>query len=252
MGLFDMFRKQQPEQEAFAPDELTQEIAEHLPYPCKVMPSGLTCETLMNIYHEFHEVGLRDGFTPVFVPADDVLEEYFGILEEDGYSLEETLKQAAALDGREVLEKRLEDFIDPEEEMNINDPDFVGELSGGSSMDTLSDTAEGTLLLFLLPTDKPWEAAAYIPFGGWNDCPPPDEMTAILRYWYETWGAVPAVITHDVLEMVLPAPIPDAQVWDVAKEHFAFTNDCVFQGMGTLGALADNLRKSTVWFFWWD
>ncbi|MDE5564359.1 MAG: DUF4253 domain-containing protein, partial [Oscillospiraceae bacterium] len=235
MGILDMFKKKQPEQDASVPDELAQAITEHLPYPYKVMPSGLTSETLMNIYQEVREKGLHDGFTPVFVPADDVLEEYFCILEEDSYSVEKTLQQAAELNGKEVLEKRLEDFTDPEEGMcDINEPDFVGELSGGGSMDTLSvlETIEGTLLLFLLPTDKPWEAAAYIPFGGWNDCPSPEEMTAILRYWYETWGAVPAVITHDVLEMVLPSPIPDGQVWDVAKEHFAVTTDCVFQGVG--------------------
>lgn len=257
MGLFDMFRKQHPKQETPAPDEMTRAIAEHLPYPYKVMPSGLTRETLTNIYREVREVGLRDGFTPVLVPADDVLEEYFSILEEDGYSVEKTLKQAAVLDGKEILEKRLADCTNPEEDygVDLEAPDFVGELSDGGSMDSLSvlETARGsTLLMFLLPTDKPWEAAAYIPFGGWNDCPVPEEMTAVLRYWYETWGAVPAVITHDVLEMVLPSPIPEAQVWDVAKEQFSFTTDCVFQGMGTLGALADTLRQSTVWFFWWD
>ena len=34
----------------------------------------------------------REGFTPILVPSDDVLEEYLGILKDDGYILEDTLK----------------------------------------------------------------------------------------------------------------------------------------------------------------
>ncbi|WP_425147013.1 DUF4253 domain-containing protein [Deinococcus sp.] len=39
---------------------------------------------------------------------------------------------------------------------------------------------------------------------------------------------------------------------EVAREHFAYTTDAVFQGAGSLQDLAQGLLNSNVWFFWWD
>ena len=38
----------------------------------------------------------------------------------------------------------------------------------------------------------------------------------------------------------------------LALEQYAYCNDIVDQGVGTIGALADGLMKSHNWYFWWD
>ena len=95
---------------------------------------------------------------------------------------------------------------------------------------------------------------AYLPFGGWNECPNTPELMAVAKYWFEQYGAVPAVMTHDELEFLLPVPVSEKEAVDVAVELYGFCPDVIDQGPeeATVGALADVLRQSTVWYFWWD
>ena len=91
--------------------------------------------------------------------------------------------------------------------------------------------------------------------GGWNECPPAEEMMAVCKYWYEKYGAVPAALSHDTLEFVLTKPVDDEEkAWEAAKEHYAFCVDRVDQCTAsyTLGELADCISRSTVWYFWRD
>lgn len=104
-----------------------------------------------------------------------------------------------------------------------------------------------------IPVKNPWEVFAYLPFGGWNECPDTLQMMSVLKYWHEKYGAVTAVITHDVLEVTVPEPVSDKQeALSLAIEQCNFCSDIVFQGVETIGALADILTKSRVWYFWWD
>ena len=91
--------------------------------------------------------------------------------------------------------------------------------------------------------------------GGWNECPAPEEMISVCRYWYKKYGAYPAVITHDTIEFYVEKPVTDEEeAWELAKEHFAFSSDRVYQCTATytLGEVAECLMNSKVWFFWWD
>ena len=73
-------------------------------------------------------------------------------------------------------------------------------------------------------------------------------------YWFEQHEAVPAAMSHDELEFLLPAPVPEEKAMDAAVELYGFCPDVIDQGPedATVGALADVLRQSTVWYFWWD
>ena len=137
--------------------------------------------------------------------------------------------------------------------------ELMGEIGNGESIDGFYSLQgfydDGKQVVLLeVPTDKPWEVVVYVPFGGWNECPAPDDMAAICKYWYEKYMAVPAVITHDTLEFILPEPISKDEAMEVAQEHYAFCNDRLDQctQSGTLGEVADSLWQSKVWFFWWD
>ena len=118
----------------------------------------------------------------------------------------------------------------------------------------ISKTFFYPLILAKIPVKNPWEIFAYLPFGGWNECPNTPELMAVAKYWFEQHGAVPAAMSHDELEFLLPAPVPEEKAMDAAVELYGFCPDVIDQGPedATVGALADVLRQSTVWYFWWD
>ena len=103
-----------------------------------------------------------------------------------------------------------------------------------------------------IPTENPWEVFAWLPFGGWNECPEPEIMMAVGKYWFQKFGAVPAVISHDILEFVAQPLRDRSAAVGLALEQYAFCNDIIDQGCQEVCILADMLAKSSVWFFWWD
>lgn len=241
--------------------EMAKRMADKLKYPCKVLAAGTPYEDMLDAYEEALERGKQEGFTPVLVVVDDTLEDFLGSLADEEYSPEDAL-HAEERSGKEILDARFEEYMDDfMEDFEADMEEFIGEYDGEPELideySSLCDFSSGETLetiLVELPTANPWEVVAYIPFGGWNECPPPEEMTAICKYWYESYGAVPVTITHDTLEMSVPAPVGEEKALEVAKEHYAFTPDRVDQGTssGCLSEVAASVAVSDVWFFWWD
>ena len=152
----------------------------------------------------------------------------------------------------------------PKEEAEDDDMDWdeeiLGEMEGGydnrrfSSYWNSDNNMTYPLILAKIPVKNPWEIFAYLPFGGWNECPNTPKLMAVAKYWFEQHGAVPAAMSHDELEFLLPAPVSEEKAMDAAVELYGFCPDVIDQGPedATVGALADVLRQSTVWYFWWD
>lgn len=266
MGMFDKWKKRRQDisatdaaGESSAPalgqaDENTGGIAARLGYSCQIFPAGTDYEEVLKAYEEALLEGQRDGFTPVLVPADDTLEEYLGILKEDGLSLEAVLKSELE-SGEKVLQRRFEEYFEGNAMEDIcefeEEPETVDRYTAFQDYRT-GKTLETALLK--IPTVKPWELVAYVPFGGWNECPDAKEMMAVCKYWFEKYGAVPVTISHDVMEMRVPSPVQGKESMQVAKEHFAFDPDRVDQctRTGSLAELAACIAASDIWYFWWD
>jgi hypothetical protein len=105
----------------------------------------------------------------------------------------------------------------------------------------------------LVPTLRPWELPAILPFGGWNDCPAAPEHVSMLRSWHERFAAEPVCVAGDVIELrALRPPTERASALALAREQYAYAPDIVEQGTETIEALAACLLRSTYWFFWWD
>lgn len=108
-------------------------------------------------------------------------------------------------------------------------------------------------ILALIPVGYPWEVFAWLPFGGWNECPDTLDLMSAGKYWYEQYGAIPAAVSHDELEFVLPRPLTEEEAEKAAREQYLFCPDIVDQnGDGTIGYLQDILEHSIGWYFWWD
>ena len=168
------------------------------------------------------------------------------------------VRRAPVEDGKALLgelagrrrEEAEEDGLDWSKEV-------LGEMAGGEPNNRFTsywnpDTGMTCpLILAKIPVRNPWEVFAWLPFGGWNDCPDSPELMAAAKYWFERFGAVPAALTHDELEFLLPAPIPREKAMETAVEQYGLCPD-LDQNEESIGALADALGQSKVWYFWWD
>lgn len=120
-------------------------------------------------------------------------------------------------------------------------------------LDTLSQKPKKKVSIGLLPIDEPWQAPAYLDYGGWNECPLPEEHTAIHLRWQEQYGATIACMSGDVIECkVSNPPLTKEAALKLAREQFVYSPDIVLQGTGSIEALAAGLLGASVWFFWWD
>ena len=109
------------------------------------------------------------------------------------------------------------------------------------------------VILVKVPTTKPYEVLAYFGMGGYNECPFPAEQVAVAKYWYEKYGAVPAVITDDTIVFYVERPVQTLEeAKNLAVEHYIFCYDIVAQCYGTFEKLVDALYKNIQWYFWWD
>jgi hypothetical protein len=121
------------------------------------------------------------------------------------------------------------------------------------NVDVVSGEPLATVEIALLPTRHSWEVPAYLLWGGWNDVPFPNEHVAFLRHWSETYRADVVAMTGAVVEMTVAAPPRDEDAAiALAREHFLYAPDNVWQGTGDLDLLASAVLDAPVWSFWWD
>ena len=254
------------------PSELARALMEYLGCECEYFPSMRDDDPIMSAYGYARRLGVREGYIPVLVKVDDILWECLILNSdpdsdgEDSYAFDpkkvreyrERILSAQLKDGKEVLESLVGLRRAEAEDDDLDwDEDVVGIMEGGEERDRLASywnyetQMTDPMILAKIPAEYPWEVFAWLPFGNWNECPDTPDMMSVAKHWFESFGAVPAAITHDELEFVLPEPIPDDEAIDVAIDQYGLCPD-MDQNHGTMGHLADELRQSTVWYFWWD
>lgn len=242
--------------------ESAQRLIDLLGCPWMHIPKGTDPSTVLKAYDDAFAKSESGGYTPMIIVVDDNLlediEEHCTTPEELKANRDRLLG-CERFDVQEWFSDRLGELKDCVEEDYW--AETVGEIEhlDGDVSDTLSGfmdfgdppTSEECILA-LIPTKEPWEVFAWLPFGGWNECPAPEEMLRLAQYWYERYKAVPAVMSHDVLEFSAP-PINDKDAaMALALELYAACPDIVDQGLGTIGRLAGAILNSSVWYFWWD
>ena len=268
---FANWQGQSFDEDTLEPSEVADALMEYLDCECTYFPSMADDDPIMSAYSYAKREAIKKGFVPVLIRADDetLLEclvmnsepENDDCYEFDLKAVEEYRKKLLAApvkDAKAVLKEmvgqRKEDAAD--DDMDWNE-DVLGAMEGGFENSRFSsywnDDTEMTypVILAKIPVKNPWEIFAYLPFGNWNDCPDTPELMAVSKYWFEQYGAVPVVMSHDELELLLPAPIDKEKAMDLAVEMYGFCPD-MDQNFDEIGALADSLWQSTVWYFWWD
>ncbi len=242
------------------PTPSAKKIIDFLNCPCTYFPAGKSRKHITAAYEDAFGKRNIEGFVPVIVVVDDILAEQLDYYQnnyadgENGYN--NIIAGAEHTDAvkwfKEQLTKLKAEFGESWEDSVIGEMEYGEPNNYFRSFMDFQDKKSKECILAKIPVDKPWEVLARLPFGGWNECPDPETMVSVAKYWYERYGVIPAVISHDTLELAA-RPIPDkGAAMGAALEHLAFCQDVIFQGYGTLGSLADSITGSFVWYFWWD
>lgn len=229
-----------PENET--PEQLL-ELADLLGVPVTPLPSSEP-EACWESYQQAVLRGRQEGFTPIVLLMDDLLLETM--------ELNEIIESPQTYDGKAWLEQKYAEIVEwaGEENMPFDPPQQ--ETAGMHRFISMTMNQDAKAVLAEIPTQNPWEVIRWIPFGGWNECPMPEDMMQVLEYWYKKYGATVGCISHDTMELAVPNPVTESDAPELAKEQYAFCTDIVNQGVGSIPALAEDLKQSTVWFFWWD
>ena len=259
-----------------APSDLAEAMMEYLDCECTYFPSMTDDDPIMSAYNYAKRESVKEGFVPVLIKADDEIlweclimnsdpdsdgEDDFAFDPDKVAEYRKKMLSAPVENSKAVLEEMIGQRKEEAEDDDMDwDEEILGEMEGGydnrrfSSYWNSDNNMTYPLILAKIPVKNPWEIFAYLPFGGWNECPNTPELMAVAKYWFEQHGAVPAAMSHDELEFLLPAPVPEEKAMDAAVELYGFCPDVIDQGPedATVGALADVLRQSTVWYFWWD
>lgn len=243
-----------PKGEEDSGQTLAAAMAARFGYPCTYYPPAKDVSSILSDYREAREQGKTESFVPMLLSEEYVQGLLDGTLEPP----EQSLVPSEA--GQDVLQRRLEEAKQAYAEYGGDswEEEVIGEVSGGEAVDrflSLWDSRKQQtvpMVLARIPVKNPWEVFTRLPFGGWNECPEDSEQMAVAKYWFEEYGAVPALMTLEVLEYVLPAPVSREKALNLALEQYAFCTDIVDQGVQTVGRLADGLALSDHWFFWWD
>ena len=273
---FVNWRGQDFDQDTLEPSDLAEAMMKYLNCECTYFPSMADDDPIMSAYSYAKRESIKEGFVPVLMRADDEILWECLIMNsdpdsdgEDDYAFDtdkvaeyrKKMLAAPLKDGKTVLEEMIRQRKEEAEDDDMDwDEEILGEMEDGyenrrfSSYWNSDSKMTDPLILAKIPVKNPWEIFAYLPFGGWNECPDTQSLMAVAKYWFEQYGAVPAAITHDELEFLLPAPISEKETIDVAVEQYGFCPDVIDQGPeeATVGALADVLWQSPVWYFWWD
>lgn len=239
-------------------NEETKRIAEEFGCKYTAFEKGTDPALVEQAYKKAFEEGREKGFYPAILVLDEYAVEWLQEVVKEDYDRDEII--AACNDnGEALLKERFEEYTEALDEEEL--ADFMGEETEGEVLDQFigycsfqDGTLEADTLLLELPVKNPWEIIAWLPMGGWNECPAAEEMISICKYWYEKYGAVPALFTHDVMEFYAPLRLNGVDSMEAAKEHYAFCNDRIDQGTRTykVSELAAGLEESDVWYFWWD
>ena len=219
---------------------------------------------IMKLFRQMQAEGEKAGYCPLIILRDEetqgdrsVLDEWLGIQSEDYNSLNDytqfLLSEYKDIDVEEYFDSMSEFYLQQAQWEEGEGQPYLLEIEKAGPQNELSVSFIKDIYIAKVPTDNPYEVLAYIPMGGYNDCPSTDNHIAIAKKWYEEYGAVPCAVSYDTVQYYLAKPVTDdTSLEQLKKEHFIYCYDIVAQGVGSLEDLKRSNKGSRFWYFWWD
>lgn len=221
-----------------------------LPFEYTVVPGEAAFETCLNL-RKAH----KGKATPVIIGTYEDARNLSEMLENIEDSAEDIIKRSLNCNIETLIQNRLNEGYELINEDELGEwPDALPQVASiAADKNIFSGEFLKEVYIALIPTGNSYEVPAYLKFGGWNDCPSPEEQIGILRYWYNKYGAQVISIKSDILECTVDnPPKTKEEALALAKEQFFYCSDIVYQGTDDVATLAGILYNSNCWYFWWD
>lgn len=253
MGLFDRFfgkgQKGQPIPERVLPASETDSSA----FPVIECSGKDAVERCLQLREERQSA----GFYPLIIGDAEEMNRVVGsdIESEGPEAVAQILASAAKIEPVKFFENRKAG--DPDHYDHVELGEWPSRLPRQLPITVVTSIRTGAIkpkvFIAKIPTTKGYEIPAYLSWGGWNECPMPEEHVVVLRHWNEVYGAEIISLTSDVLECTVSRPPTDKEAaFRLAHEQFIYCSDIIYQGVESLYALAAQLINSRTWYFWWD
>lgn len=220
------------------------------PYPT----AELTGDVALESWHRMRAAGIREGFYPVIVGNLSDLESLSESASQTGINPRDTIVSGITSDAAACLAARRESDPETYEDLPEGEwPDAPTQHEPVVHLEMPSGIPKERVFIAKIPTTVPYEVPAFLRFGGWNDCPLPEQHVTLLKHWHEQYGAEILSLTADTIEcFVARPPSSPEQALALANEQVVYCSDILFQGVENLNALAASLLNARHWFFWWD
>ena len=220
----------------------------------KAVPLSGDKDEWMKIYLAMRQQGQKEGYTPVVVLDELSMAED---AEKEEGSLEAYTKKCLEAYPKIEIDQWLKERNNDYQTYQMD----VESSRKGENIDELEEDREPMMTIEMgyaenayivkVPTKKPYEVFAYLPVGGYNECPLDEEHIALAKRWYEIYGAVPCAISSDTVQYYVEKPI-ETKNQTLANEMYLYCGDIVWQGVQCLENLEKANQGAAVWFFWWD
>lgn len=218
----------------------------------------VTGDAAMRSWRALRQRAGTSGRWPVLIGAPDEVPALTGMVEfncDDGYTFERTLERADEVDLERALARTARRYLVRPQDLRGSTPlpDEPPSDAILTPLDLTTNKPMPVVRIALLPIDASWKAPAFLPFGHYNDNPPPPVHVALLREWNRRYGAEIVSLTGDVIELTVPRPpTTDEAALALARQQFQYAPDIVQQGTGDVETLAAYLKDGHAWYFWWD
>ncbi len=239
---------------------ITKNILEYLDCEYSYIGSGKDIKSLTKAYYTALEKGKNEGFTPVIVNCDRILAEAIAVAigDEDGNLTAEAGKAyreaffAKELpDAGDILERRKAEFaylLDAFE--GFDDMPMMPDAGMHDEETVFGRPDMEEAVIVHIPTAEPWKVFAWLPFGGFNDCPSNEELSSLVKLWHEEFGAYPAHISYDALEFHVERPVTEDKLSSVTADHFVVCPTIAEYVPPSM--YAKTIDGGDMWSFWWD
>lgn len=229
------------------------EISKLYPFECIKIENDK--KKVMELFKIMKEDGEKKGYTPIIIIEDEngLMEENIKFAKEEFGSfqgfIKDCLEEYKKVDVEKYFKEREKSYkedglIDFEEE-EVDEHIECNSIYTGEKNENV--------FIAKVPTTKPYEIFAYIPMGGFNECPENTTHMAIAKRWYEKYKAYPVCIGCDTIQFIVPEAVNDEEELEkLTIEQYLYCGDIIWQGFQVINALKNSLNNSTVWSFWWD
>ena len=98
---------------------------------------------------------------------------------------------------------------------------------------------------------RSWEVLRAVSFGGFNNCPPTEEIVTQAKAWYEKYGAYVSEITHDTVKFAITDSLDDENISNLKDEILRFAPNSI-EFYKSEADMVKRISNEKCFYLWYD